>query len=167
LSLPGVVTVGILGFVGSWNNYLLPLYVLNSQANFTLPLGVQVFSSQYSTDTAKVLAFASLAMLPALIFFSVFEKRIVGGLTGAVKGCPPYRAPHRDPRQDRPAPAPAMPLGRGRPLTDAPRPRTPAPPERIRIAPRPHRARPAGRHRPGPAPHLRLVRRAPRPLRVH
>lgn len=86
LSLPGVVTVGILGFVGSWNNYLLPLYVLNSQANHTLPLGVQVFSSQYSTDTAKVLAFTSLAMLPALVFFSVFEKRIVGGLTGAVKG---------------------------------------------------------------------------------
>ncbi|MEU2021685.1 carbohydrate ABC transporter permease [Streptomyces sp. NPDC016469] len=86
LSLPGVVTVGILGFVGSWNNYILPLYILNTQANYTLPLGVQVFTSQYSTDTAKVLAFTSLAMLPALIFFSVFERRIVGGLTGAVKG---------------------------------------------------------------------------------
>jgi raffinose/stachyose/melibiose transport system permease protein len=86
LSLPGVVTVGILAFIGSWNNYVLPLYVLNSQRNFTLPLGVQQFSSQYSTDTAKVLAFTSLAMLPALIFFSIFQKRIVGGLTGAVKG---------------------------------------------------------------------------------
>ncbi|MFI0901725.1 carbohydrate ABC transporter permease [Streptomyces sp. NPDC020983] len=86
LSLPGVVTVGILAFIGSWNNYVLPLYILNSQANYTLPLGVQAFSSQYSTDTAKVLAFTSLAMLPALIFFSIFEKRIVGGLTGAVKG---------------------------------------------------------------------------------
>lgn len=86
LSVPGVVTVGILAFIGSWNNYVLPLYILNSQANFTLPLGVQAFSSQYSTDTAKVLAFTSLAMLPALVFFSVFEKRIVGGLTGAVKG---------------------------------------------------------------------------------
>jgi raffinose/stachyose/melibiose transport system permease protein len=86
LSLPGVVTVGILAFIGSWNNYVLPLYVLNSQANYTLPLGVQAFSSQYSSDTAKVLAFTSLAMLPALVFFSIFEKRIVGGLTGAVKG---------------------------------------------------------------------------------
>ena len=86
LSLPGVVTVGILGFIGSWNNYVLPLYVLNSQANFTLPLGVQAFSSQYSVDTARVLAFTSLAMLPALIFFAIFEKKIVGGLTGAVKG---------------------------------------------------------------------------------
>jgi raffinose/stachyose/melibiose transport system permease protein len=86
LSLPGVVTVGILAFIGSWNNYVLPLYILNSQANFTLPLGVQMFSSQYSQDTAKVLAFTSLAMLPALVFFSIFQKRIVGGLTGAVKG---------------------------------------------------------------------------------
>lgn len=86
LSLPGVVTVGILAFIGSWNNYVLPLYILDSQANFTLPLGVQAFSSQYSQDTAKVLAFTSLAMLPALLFFSIFQKRIVGGLTGAVKG---------------------------------------------------------------------------------
>jgi raffinose/stachyose/melibiose transport system permease protein len=86
LSLPGVATVGILAFIGSWNNYVLPLYVLNTQANYTLPLGVQQFSSQYSTDTAKVLAFTSLAMLPALVFFTIFQKRIVGGLTGAVKG---------------------------------------------------------------------------------
>jgi len=86
LSLPGVVTVAILAFIGSWNNYVLPLYILDSQANFTLPLGVQAFSSQFSVDTAKVLAFTSLAMLPALIFFSIFQKRIVGGLTGAVKG---------------------------------------------------------------------------------
>lgn len=86
LAVPGVVTVAILSFIGSWNNYVLPLYILNSQANFTLPLGVQAFSSQYSQDTAAVLAFTSLAMLPALIFFAIFQKRIVGGLTGAVKG---------------------------------------------------------------------------------
>ena len=86
LSLPGVVTVGILAFIGSWNSYLLPLFILNNPATFTLPLGVQQFSSQYSVDTARVLAFTSLSMLPALVFFSVFERRIVGGLTGAVKG---------------------------------------------------------------------------------
>ncbi|MDO7880993.1 carbohydrate ABC transporter permease [Salinibacterium soli] len=86
LSLPGVITVGILVFINSWNSYLLPLFILNNEASFTLPLGVQAFSSQYSVDTAKVLAFTSLSMLPALVFFSVFERRIVGGLTGAVKG---------------------------------------------------------------------------------
>jgi raffinose/stachyose/melibiose transport system permease protein len=86
LSLPGVLTTGILAFVASWNSYLLPLFILNSPDSFTLPLGVQVFSSQYSTDTARVLAFTSLSMLPALLFFTLFERRIVGGLQGAVKG---------------------------------------------------------------------------------
>jgi raffinose/stachyose/melibiose transport system permease protein len=86
LSLPGVITVGILAFVGSWNGYMLPLFILNDSALYTLPLGVQNFSSQYSVDTARVLAYTSLSMVPALVFFSLFERRIVGGLTGAVKG---------------------------------------------------------------------------------
>lgn len=86
LSVPGVVTVGILAFVASWNSYMLPLFILNDEVMYTLPLGVQSFASQYSVDTARVLAFTSLSMIPALIFFSLFERRIVGGLTGAVKG---------------------------------------------------------------------------------
>jgi len=86
LAMPGVITVAILAFIASWNNYILPLYVLNSASNYTLPLGVQQFSSQYSSDTARVLAFTSLSMLPALAFFAIFQRRIVGGLTGAVKG---------------------------------------------------------------------------------
>lgn len=86
LSLPGVITTGILAFVGAWNNYMLPLFILSDPNKYTLPLGVQAFASQHSVDTAAVLAFTSLSMLPALIFFSIFERRIVGGLTGAVKG---------------------------------------------------------------------------------
>lgn len=86
LSLPGVITVGILAFIGSWNSYMLPLFILNNEAAYTLPLGTQAFASQYAVDTARVLAFTSLSMIPALVFFSVFERRIVGGLTGAVKG---------------------------------------------------------------------------------
>jgi raffinose/stachyose/melibiose transport system permease protein len=86
LSVPGLITVGILAFIASWNSYLLPLFILNNQDTFTVQLGVQSFTSQYSVDTAKVLAFTSLSMIPALIFFSLFERRIVGGLTGAVKG---------------------------------------------------------------------------------
>ncbi|MDO8106607.1 carbohydrate ABC transporter permease [Isoptericola sp. b441] len=86
LSMPGVITVGILAFVNSWNSYILPLFILNMDESFTLPLGVQAFASQWSVDTARVLAFTSLSMIPALVFFSLFERRIVGGLTGAVKG---------------------------------------------------------------------------------
>jgi raffinose/stachyose/melibiose transport system permease protein len=80
------MAVGILAFIASWNSFLLPLFILNNQNTFTLPLGVQSFASQYSVDTAKVLAFTLLSMIPALVFFSLFERRIVGGLTGAVKG---------------------------------------------------------------------------------
>jgi len=86
LSIPGVITTGILAFVASWNAYLLPLFILNDEMSYTLPLGVQAYASQWSVDTARVLAFTSLSMIPALIFFSLFERRIVGGLTGAVKG---------------------------------------------------------------------------------
>lgn len=80
LAMPGVATVGILQFVGSWNGYMLPLFVLSSSDNYTLPLGVSMFSSEHSVDTAAVLAFTSLAMLPALICFTIFQKKIVGGV---------------------------------------------------------------------------------------
>ena len=86
LSLPGVITTSILAFVNAWNSYLLPLFILNDSKMYTLPLGVQSFSSEHSVDTAAVLAFTSLSMIPALLFFSIFERRIVGGLSGAVKG---------------------------------------------------------------------------------
>lgn len=86
LSGPGLVTVSVLAFVASWNSYLLPLLILNDPAAQTLPLGVASFSSEHAQDTAGVLAFTSLAMIPALVFFLAMEKRIVNGLQGAVKG---------------------------------------------------------------------------------
>jgi raffinose/stachyose/melibiose transport system permease protein len=85
LSGPGVVTVGVLAFVASWNAYLLPLLLLQEDRK-TLPLGVADFSSQYSSDTAGVFAFTTLAMVPALVFFLAMQRRIVSGLQGAVKG---------------------------------------------------------------------------------
>jgi len=84
LPAPALTTVGILAFVGSWNGYLL--LVLSDPSQFTLPLGTATFSSQFSSDTAKILAFTALSMLPALAFFLPAERRIVGGLTGSVKG---------------------------------------------------------------------------------
>jgi raffinose/stachyose/melibiose transport system permease protein len=86
LSVPALTTVAILAFVTSWNYFILPLLVFNNDIHFTLPLGVATFQSQYSADTAKVFAFTALSMLPTLIFFTIAQRRIVGGLTGAVKG---------------------------------------------------------------------------------
>lgn len=86
LSRPALVTVAVLAFVASWNSFLLPLLVLQNESLHTLPLGVQNFSAEHSQDTAGILAFTSLAMMPALLFFSFAERQIVGGLQGAVKG---------------------------------------------------------------------------------
>jgi raffinose/stachyose/melibiose transport system permease protein len=86
LSKPALVTVGILAFITSWNQYILPLLVFNDPNHFTLPLGVATFRSQYSQDTARIRAFTALPMVPSLTVFVFAQRRIVGGLTGAIKG---------------------------------------------------------------------------------
>jgi raffinose/stachyose/melibiose transport system permease protein len=87
LSRPVLATVSVLAIVTTWNAFILPLVVLNNADQWTLPLGVMNFSSQYSSDTARILAFTVVSLIPALIFYMVAERHIVGGLTGgAVKG---------------------------------------------------------------------------------
>lgn len=86
LSRPALITVGILAFVTSWNAYLLPLVVFTSQSHFTLPLAVATFQSTYTQDTARVFAFTALSMIPALAIFVFAQRKLVGGLVGAIKG---------------------------------------------------------------------------------
>jgi raffinose/stachyose/melibiose transport system permease protein len=86
LSRPALITVGILAFITSWNNYLLPLVVFTTPAHFTLPLAVANFQSTYTQDTARVFAFTALSMIPALAIFVFAQRKLVGGLVGAVKG---------------------------------------------------------------------------------
>jgi raffinose/stachyose/melibiose transport system permease protein len=86
LSRPVMSTIAIITIVGSWNAFLLPLLVLIDPTQHTLPIGVNNISTQYSTDYATVLAYTTLSMIPALIFYALAERQIIGGLTsGAVK----------------------------------------------------------------------------------
>ena len=66
MARPALATVSVLAIVASWNNFMLPLVVFNDPNWWTLPLGVQQFQGQYSADTARVLAYVVLAMVPAL-----------------------------------------------------------------------------------------------------
>jgi raffinose/stachyose/melibiose transport system permease protein len=86
LSRPALITVGILAFVQSWNGYLLPLVVLTSPDHYTLPLAVTNFESTYTQDTARVFAFTALSMVPALAIFIFAQRKLVGGIVGAIKG---------------------------------------------------------------------------------
>jgi raffinose/stachyose/melibiose transport system permease protein len=84
MARPALGTVSVLAVVGSWNNYLLPLIVFNDSRWWTLPLGVQQFQSQYSADTARILAYVTLAMLPSLICYALAERQLIGGLTSGL-----------------------------------------------------------------------------------
>ncbi len=85
LSRPVLSTIAVITVVGSWNGFFLPLLVLTDPNQHTLPIGVNNISAQYSTDYARVLAYTTLAMVPALLFYALAERQIVSGLTGAVK----------------------------------------------------------------------------------
>ncbi len=87
LARPALATVSVLAVVGTWNAFLLPLIILNGADQWTLPLGVMNFSTEFSSDQAKVLAFTVVSLIPAIAFYAVAERQLVGGLTsGAVKG---------------------------------------------------------------------------------
>jgi raffinose/stachyose/melibiose transport system permease protein len=87
LSRPILSTVGIIAFVNSWNNFLLPLVVLNSESRYPWPLGIMAYQGEYMTEWQLVLAFITLTILPAIIVFVIAQRQIVAGLTaGAVKG---------------------------------------------------------------------------------
>lgn len=87
LSRPILATVGTITFVHSWNSYLVPLVMLNSDALYPWPLGIMVYQGEFSADWHLILAFITLTILPTVILFIFAQKHIVAGLTsGAVKG---------------------------------------------------------------------------------
>jgi len=87
LMRPALAAVVVLTMVYSWNDFFLPLLVLNSEKLYTLPLGIMQFQGQFGTNWAAVLAFISLSLVPTIIFYLLAERQIIAGLTaGAVKG---------------------------------------------------------------------------------
>lgn len=87
LARPALSAVAALTMILSWNDFLIPLIVLNSESFWTLPLGTMQFQGQYGSDLALVSAFITLSAVPTLIFYIFAERQIVSGLTaGAVKG---------------------------------------------------------------------------------
>ena len=88
LSLPILATVGVITLVTSWNGFLLPLIMLGTDPSVhPWPLGLVNFRGEWSTDWTRVLAFISVNLAPAVVFFLLAQRYIVAGLTGgAVKG---------------------------------------------------------------------------------
>ncbi|GAA4428608.1 carbohydrate ABC transporter permease [Georgenia halophila] len=86
-SLPGVLSSAIFAFLVAWNDYLIALVFIRSSNIFTLPVGVQSFFQQNSTDWGAVMAVAVVMLLPPVIIFALLNKYFsVGGIGGALAG---------------------------------------------------------------------------------
>ncbi len=84
---PGLATLGLVTFIGQWNNFLVPLVVLSSRENFTVPIALRTMQGLIQTDWGAVLIGTSLAVLPLLIIFTLASRQVIEGLVaGSVKG---------------------------------------------------------------------------------
>jgi multiple sugar transport system permease protein len=84
---PALGTLGLITFISSWNNFVGPLVVMRSVENYTLPLALRSMQSPNNTEWGALMAGSALAMLPLLVAFLFFSRRLVAGLTaGAVRG---------------------------------------------------------------------------------
>ncbi|AEI45449.1 carbohydrate ABC transporter permease [Paenibacillus mucilaginosus] len=87
LSLPALSTVAILGFLRFWNDFAFALVFISKPALKTVPLSLSVFATGYSTDYKLTMAALSIAVLPTILAFLLFQEQIMKGMTaGAVKG---------------------------------------------------------------------------------
>jgi multiple sugar transport system permease protein/raffinose/stachyose/melibiose transport system permease protein/N,N'-diacetylchitobiose transport system permease protein len=87
LAGPGVAAVSIFAFLFSYNEFFIANVFLRTQNSMTLPVGIQLFIQQFSTDWGSLVAAATFAMVPTLVLFLLVQKFIAhGALAGSVKG---------------------------------------------------------------------------------
>lgn len=75
-----LTALGIFTFLGQWNNFFGPLIFLNSSDKFTLPLLVNQFKGQYTSDWPALMAATTLLAAPMLILFAIAQRQIVEGI---------------------------------------------------------------------------------------
>lgn len=84
---PGIGALAIFTFINSWNDYFMQLIMLSAKENLTISLGIAKLQAENATDFGLIMAGASLASIPILIVFLMFQKYFTRGIAmGAVKG---------------------------------------------------------------------------------
>jgi ABC-type glycerol-3-phosphate transport system permease component len=85
---PGLTSLGLIFFMGSWNDFIGPLIYLKSPENFTLPLIIRSLIGPVGRTVYDVqMATSVISLIPLLIIFLIFQRRFVEGITaGAIKG---------------------------------------------------------------------------------
>jgi raffinose/stachyose/melibiose transport system permease protein len=87
LTMPVLATVAIIQFFSVWNEFSFALILVNKDLLRTVPVGLTTFKSEYVTNYPRMMAAIMITMLPVMILYFVFSKRIIEGMTaGAIKG---------------------------------------------------------------------------------
>jgi multiple sugar transport system permease protein len=86
LSRPALATVAIFSFLASWDEFVWALTVINDPNKRTLPIAITLFQGEHSTSWGLVFAATTIAVVPVVLVFALFQRQFVSGLTtGAVK----------------------------------------------------------------------------------
>jgi multiple sugar transport system permease protein len=86
LALPGIATLIIFTFMGTWNDFLWPRIVTNSEKMFTLPVGLAQLQLKNTSNVAQIMAGTVLTALPMVIVFLFMQRQFIEGMTaGALK----------------------------------------------------------------------------------
>jgi multiple sugar transport system permease protein len=87
LSRPALATVAIFTFLGSWDEFVWALTIINDPSKRTLPIAIALFQGQHATDWGLVFAASAIAVGPVIALFVAFQRQFVSGITtGALKG---------------------------------------------------------------------------------
>ena len=89
LARPGLIAMGIFNFLGQWNQFLLPLVLMPDEDKYLLSQGLYFLAVQqgYQNDYGALFAAMVITMIPTLIVYVLFQRRLESGLTaGALKG---------------------------------------------------------------------------------
>jgi multiple sugar transport system permease protein len=83
LCAPALATLGVLTFIGSWNDYVSPLVYMDSVSNYTLPVGISMYQASYYTEYGRTLAVSVMASLPLFLIFLFFQRQIVESMASS------------------------------------------------------------------------------------
>jgi multiple sugar transport system permease protein len=77
---PAIAALCIFNFIGNWNAYIWPLIIASGRDFYTLPVGLNYFRGEATTEWEKIMTGASLATVPLLIVFLLFQRQIIKGI---------------------------------------------------------------------------------------
>ena len=84
---PSIVATGAYAFINSWNVYVYATAFITRKEKYTIPLALSIFQGEANTNYGGIAAACVVALIPALLLFSIIQKNLAGGATsGAVKG---------------------------------------------------------------------------------